>query len=277
MFRALPIVAVLAGLVLAGCRPARSAARSQGKPDKPEVVETPPPVIHPAARARAQAHIEKLMRDYDGLQSRLETVRSQLDLLSRQLRTPWIPDASEPWRELVRRRMLWDEPVNPFSPPEVASKLLVVDRPGADGASVSPKTAGWVWNSTDETLDAAWNSAAIRACGREARRRHAREKAGPRLDQTLKILRGQVTMFRVFDGNMWEPGQVEGQQWKPLIRAGYLAEAPSNPMSPPDVSRRVVEIATPGAGGDVVDPQMAGWVWNSADGQFYAAGYDDRR
>lgn len=54
-----------------------------------------------------------------------------------------------------------------------------------------------------------------------------------------------------------------------------LAGPPANPLSPPDVATRIIEVTTTGARWDAVDPSRAGWIWNSADGILWASGFDD--
>jgi hypothetical protein len=228
--------------------------------------------------AMAKAHIQGLMNDYQTLGSMVEDMRSTIQKYRVRRGRAWAPDTSSahPWQELIRAGVLWQEPVNPFSPAGVGARIHVVDQPGVGGESVSPKTAGWVWNSADGVLDVARDSAAIRACQRERKRRYVRETVGPYLDQRLELMRAQISLYQLYESDhLWKPGEVAREQWSPLIRAGYVSSAPQNPLTPQGRSEDIVEITAPGAKGKAVDPASAGWVWNSADRKLYAAGYDE--
>ncbi len=271
---------MLAGIALPGCGPAESRAKSRqaaSEPPTPATAPAPPERrVDPRIVALAEAHIEELMAKYYLLGSRLQNVRAQLELFSLRGRS-WSPgpDSKQPWEELIGRGFLEAEPVNPLSPRKVATRIHVINEPGATGEAVSPKTAGWVWNSADGTLDAARDSAAIAACRREHDLRVIREKAGPFLDPVLATLRGQVALYQLYEADLWRDGSVAKLQWRPLIRAGYIGDPPVNPLSPGEVCTKIVEIRTSGARGSAVDTDAAGWVWNSADRELYAAGYDD--
>ena len=299
MRRTLLTTLLLTGLVLAGCGPREGQARTRAKarserPDQAAVdppakasvarmpaADTPAPPSAPPSdpvmEAMARTHIEGLMADYQTLGSVVEDMRSTIQKYRVRRGRAWSPDlsSSEPWKELLRAGVLWREPVNPFSPPGVGARIHVVQEPGVGGESVSPRTAGWVWNSADGVLDVARDSAAIRACQREKKRRYVRETVGPYLDQRLELMRAQISLYQLYESDhLWKPGEVAREQWTPLINAGYVSSAPQNPMTPQDRSTSIVEITDSGAGGKAVDPASAGWVWNSADRKLYAAGYD---
>lgn len=255
--------------------PARAAAKKTAEPkDVPSSDWSQRPVDARTA-AMVQAHIDGLMSKYYTLAREIDTVRSRLEQFTHSGRT-WSPgvDPSRPWDQLIRRRFMRAEPVNPFSPSDVATAVHVTAVPGATGETVSPKTAGWVWNSTDRVLDAARDSAAIRACGMEHQRRQVHQTAAPYLDPILESVRGQIALYQLYEDSLWPDGSVAEQQWAPLINAGYLGDTPVNPLSPRDARTRIIEIRTPGARGSAIDAKRAGWVWNSADQELYAAGYD---
>jgi hypothetical protein len=289
---------LVAGLLLTACGPRegraqdQSATRAQRRPgaavevsqpvdttapavgDEPQA---PPRPVHPAVAAAARAHIAELMQKFYTLERLTDDARTVLKSHRARTGATWSPEAdpTDPWAPLILQRLLREAPANPFSPPDVATRVDVVRAPGATGETVSPKTAGWVWNSTDGMLYAARDSAAIRACRREDHRRTMREKVGPYLDPRLELLRAQISLYQLYEtDDLWRPGEVADEQWDPLIRAGYLSLAPQNPMSPPHLSTTIVEVADKGVSGGAVDPQSAGWVWNSADDRLYAAGYD---
>jgi hypothetical protein len=271
-------------------RPAERAARTTAAPAgvtpsadaaATGAVEQAPPAeprpVNPVVAAAASAHIEKLMQNFYALERQLDDLRSVLKAYRARRGTAWAPDpdADAPWETLLSTRLLRSVPVNPFSPPDVASRIEIVTMPGRTGEIISPKAAGWVWNSTDEILYAARDSGAMHACRREDHRRTMREKVGPYLDPRLELLRAQISLYQLYEhDDLWRPGEVADEQWEPLIRAGYVSAPPQNPMSPPDLSTTIVEVPTPGTTGSAVDPQSAGWVWNSADDRLFAAGYD---
>ena len=289
---------LLAALLITGCGPREGQARSRAKarserPGQVTVEPAPeasvarvpaadapvPPAApaNPMIAAMAEAHIEGLMADYQTLTNQVEEIRSAMQKYGAPRGRAWSPDlsSSQPWQELIRARLLWREPVNPFSPPGVGARIHVVQKSGVGGESVSPKTAGWVWNSADGVLDVARDSAAIRACQREKKRRYVRETIGPYLDPRLELMRAQISLYQLYESDhLWKPGEVTREQWTPLINAGYVSAAAQNPMSPQDRCTTIVEIADKGVGGKAVDPASAGWVWNSADRKLYAAGYD---
>ncbi len=232
--------------------------------------------IHPMAAAAAKAHMDGLLAKRKTLEDQLATVQSMIGRFTTRYGEQWSPDPDpkQPWRTLIGRTLA-AAPINPFSPPDVATNIAVIDVPGATGDAVSPKTAGWVWNKFDHTLYAARDSAALAAAEREERRRVVRNTYGPHLASTLRSLRGQVVLYTLYETPLWSPGEVTSQQWTPLLNAGYIFETPDNPMSPREVSQRIVEIAVRGADGESVSPEIAGWVWNSTDRVLYAAGYRD--
>ncbi|MHC4768818.1 MAG: hypothetical protein ACYTEI_08930 [Planctomycetota bacterium] len=298
MRRTLLTTLLLSCLLITGCGPREGQARSRAKaraerPGQPAVESAPqasvpqqpapeppsPPAapVDPAVAAMAEAHIAGLMADYQTLTNQVEEIRSAMQKYGGPRGRSWSPDpsSSQPWQELVRARLLWREPVNPFSPPDVNARIHVVHQAGVGGESVSPRTAGWVWNSADGVLDVARDSAAIRACQREKKRRYVRETIGPYLDPRLELMRAQISLYQLYESDhLWKPGEVAREQWTPLINAGYVSAAPQNPMSPADRCTTIVEITDPGARGKAVDPASAGWGWNSADRKLYAAGYD---
>jgi len=190
MRRTLLTTLLLSCLLFTGCGPREGQARSRAKaradrPDQVSVDPAPeasvaelsapeppsPPVapVDPAVAAMAKAHIEGLMADYQTLTNQVEEIRSAMQKYSAPRGRSWSPDpsSSQPWQEMIRARLLWREPVNPFSPPGVGARIHVVGESGVGGESVSPRTAGWVWNSADGVLDVARDSAAIRACQRD--------------------------------------------------------------------------------------------------------------
>ena len=240
-------------------------------PSKSESVRRP---IHPMAAAAARAHMDDLVAKRTLLESRLDKLQSMLARHTRRYGQPWSPDAdpTQPWGSLIGRTRT-AAPVNPFSPAGVATHIAVIDTPGAGGETVSPKTVGWVWNKVDRTLDAAMNSAAVRASEREQRRRVIATTYGPHLMSELRTLRGQIALYTLYETPLWIPGEVAWQQWEPLLNAGYIFDTPDNPLSPREVAELIVEVSVRGAAGESVNPSVAGWVWNSTDRMLFAAGY----
>ncbi len=72
----------------------------------------------------------------------------------------------------------------------------------------------------------------------------------------------------------WSTGEVARTQWRVLIEDGYLRAELWNPLSPPSVATRIVEVTGGGDQGLSITPATAGWVWNSTDHEFYAAGLE---
>ncbi len=72
----------------------------------------------------------------------------------------------------------------------------------------------------------------------------------------------------------WSTGEVARTQWRVLIEGGYLTAEGRNPLSPPKVATRIVEVTGAGDQGLCISPATAGWVWNSTDHEFYAAGLE---
>ncbi|MCP3905032.1 MAG: hypothetical protein GY715_15520 [Planctomycetes bacterium] len=50
---------------------------------------------------------------------------------------------------------------------------------------------------------------------------------------------------------------------------------PENPLSPPGIGSRVLEVTDTRLTGVDVDPSDAGWVWNRTDEEMFAAGLDE--
>ena len=224
---------------------------------------------HPIAAAAAKTHMDGLIAKRKQLERQLDSVNSMVARYASRTGRSWSPDpgSNAPWGSLDAA------PVNPFSPAKVATQITVIDAPGAGGETVNPKTAGWVWNKSDRTLDAAMDSAAVRASEREQRRRVIATTYGPYLLSTLRTLRGQIALYTLYETPLWIPGEVASQQWAPLFDAGYIFETPDNPLSPREVADVIVEVAVRGADGESVSPSVAGWVWNSKDRMLFAAGY----
>ena len=150
---------------------------------------------------------------------------------------------------------------NPLSPDAVAKQVVVIDVPGGDGTTVEPSRAGWVWNSAHETLHAA-------GYDERTARREAWDHKRP--DQKERELRTLLSIGRIGVRGVEPTGQdVRRQQWGAFGKKNPLR----NPLSPDDVSTRIVPIATAGADGMSVHPSTAGWVWNSADRMLYVAGF----
>ncbi len=91
------------------------------------------------------------------LMSELRTLRGQIALYTVYETPLWIPGevATQQWAPLLNAGYIFDTPDNPIAPREVAELIVEVAVRGADGESVSPSVAGWVWNSTDRMLFAA--------------------------------------------------------------------------------------------------------------------------
>ncbi len=230
--------------------------------------------IHPMAAAAAKAHMDGLLAKRAILDSELDQLQTMLARHASRYGRPWSPgpDVTQPWDTLIARTRN-DAPVNPFSPAKVATHIVVLDTRGAGGETVSPKTAGWVWNKTSQTLEAATDSAAVRASEREQRRRVIATTYGPHLMAELRTLRGQIALYTLYETPLWIPGEVASQQWAPLLNAGYIFDTPDNPISPREVAELIVEVTDRGADGESVNPSVAGWVWNTTDRMLFAAGY----
>ncbi len=237
-------------------------------------VHSEPASARRPTHAAARAHLDGLIAKRKVLERRLDAVRSMLARHARRYGRPWSPDPdpTRPWGTLIGRTRD-AAPKNPFSPEDVATHIAVIDVPGAGGETVSPKIAGWVWNTADRTLDAAMDSAAFRASGREQQRRVIATTYGPHLMSTLRTLRGQIALYTVYETPLWIPGEVASQQWAPLLDSGYIFDTPDNPLSPREVAGLIVEVAVRGADGEAVSPAIAGWVWNTTDRMLFAAGY----
>ena len=258
-----------------------SATRPSDAPVTPTVESAAPSKsksgrgpIHPMAAAAAKAHMDDLIAKRKVLDSQFEKLQKMLARHASRYGQPWSPDPdpTQPWGTLIARTHN-EAPVNPFSPAKVATHIVFIDIRGTGGETVSPKTAGWVWNTTDRTLHAAMDSAAVRASVREQRRRVIATTYGPHLMTTLRTLRGQIALYTLYETPLWIPGEVASQQWKPLLDAGYIFDTPDNPISPPDVAKLIIEITVRGADGESVSPSVAGWVWNPTDRMLFAAGY----
>jgi hypothetical protein len=141
---------------------------------------------------------------------------------------------------------------NPLSPEAVAKQIVVIEQPGADGTTVDPSRAGWVWNSADEILHAAgYDEKTIK---REKWERSRPESKQQRLRTLQVVARGKVGRAEPTEE------EVRLQQW-----AAFGDKRPlRNPASPDDVATRITTITDPGADGASVSPSTAGWVWNAA-------------
>jgi hypothetical protein len=89
--------------------------------------------------------------------STLRTLRGQIALYTLYETPLWTPGevASQQWEPLFDAGYIFETPDNPLSPREIADVIVEVAVRGADGESVSPLAAGWVWNSKDRMLFAA--------------------------------------------------------------------------------------------------------------------------
>jgi hypothetical protein len=284
----LVLVSVLVWVMVlaSGCGPAEGQASTTTSnhnfPPVRTIETTPVPVSASAAeipewvKTRVSLKIDAMMVDFSTVRSLEQMIRTQLGLFEKRKGSVWSPgpDPDHAWSALLGSS-LQRPPENPFSPDNVATHVTVLREPGLTGDQVSPRVAGWAWNTADEILYAARDAAAIRACAREEDRRIRLDRAGPLLRQKLTMLRAQINFFIIYEGvSPWEAGNIDGRQWRPLIERGYVSHPPMNPMVPHSVSTRIVEVRRTGLTGTAIDPETAAWVWNSADYKIYAAGFD---
>ena len=91
--------------------------------------------------------------------STLETIRAQCELYALTHNND-LPDfAKSGWKAMLDEEFLSSPPVNKLcAKAEVATKIVVIDKTGADGRDVPLDSAGWVWNSADRTMHAAGTS-----------------------------------------------------------------------------------------------------------------------
>ncbi len=106
-----------------------------------------------------------------------------------------------------------------------------------------------------------------------------------------QTINSQIELYTVQHGKVpWPPGEVARTQWRPLVSVGgcgvraceqcvfvdnrYLQTEPRNPLSPPEVATRIVELTEAGDRGLDLDPAHAGWAWNSTDHLFYGVGLE---
>ncbi|MHC4129359.1 MAG: hypothetical protein ACYTE6_13955 [Planctomycetota bacterium] len=106
------------------------------------------------------------------------------------------------------------------------------------------------------------------------------EYARPTFASREITINSQIELYTCQQGKVpWQPGEVARTQWRPLVDNplgdyGYLQSSPSNPLSPPEVATRIVELTEAGDRGLDLDPAHAGWAWNSADHRCYMVGLE---
>ncbi len=99
------------------------------------------------------------------------------------------------------------------------------------------------------------------------------ERAGLASDE--QTINSQIELYTVQHGKVpWPPGEVARTQWRPLVDNRYLQTEPRNPLSPPEVATRIVELTEAGDRGLDLDPAHAGWAWNSTDHLLYGVGLE---
>jgi len=96
------------------------------------------------------------------------------------------------------------------------------------------------------------------------------------LHRHVELIRTQIELFRVVnDRDPWPSGSRDPYSWAWYLQTddpGFRPRAPRNPLALGAVATTVVAISTPGATGADVDLATAGWVWNTTDKRFFAAG-----
>jgi hypothetical protein len=98
----------------------------------------------------------------------LQTLNSQVELYQ-LAHDGAAPDfAGRGWAAFIEPGILEAPPRNPLADDDVATVLVVTDRPGIGGEHLPIDEAGWVWNTTDRRLDASGLTAAPPAAGAPA-------------------------------------------------------------------------------------------------------------
>jgi len=88
------------------------------------------------------------------------------------------------------------------------------------------------------------------------------------LRSQLITIRSQIELYDAMHGS--PPDFTKG--WNELLDGEYLTTAPESVLSTHTDPSRVAVVTEPGATGEAVARSEAGWVWNSTDQTFHAAG-----
>ena len=99
------------------------------------------------------------------------------------------------------------------------------------------------------------------------------------LRRQVELIRTQIELYRLVNRHdPWPATGSDPYSWSWYLRTddpAFRPQPPRNPLADDAVASRVVAISTHGATGARVDPATAGWVWNTSDEQFFAAGIDE--
>jgi hypothetical protein len=167
-------------------------------------------------------------------------------------------------------------PTNAFVSDGVSQVIAVVDGERQHPDRVKPTQAGWVWNARARQLTPVGVSCQeIHRALVDTKHMNRTLFIEWRANLALRRLESLRLAIRSFTAMNDAPPDFDGAGWRPLIEGGFLPEPVANPMLPIPNALRIAVIEIPGAEGDLVAMDDAGWVWNATDQRLYAAGFTD--
>jgi hypothetical protein len=215
---------------------------------------------------RGARYVERNRMELVNVLATLEMVHLQIEQF--QYSYKWrYPDFKKGWKDLVKPGYFLEEPPrNGLADRAVASKVVVIDTKGASGATVSLKTAGWVWNSVDlQFLPAGWTGDQLRKT--IAQSPQELRFSDPRRSEVKEILgefRASIAGFAIESGPR---GQGRYPTLDEINTAGFVRGSSASLTNPFKGSR-----AIQAAQWNPADPPVsgaAGWNYDAGTGKIW--------
>ncbi len=201
-----------------------------------------------------------------GVLASLQTLRLQVEIYEAGWRQ-WQPTEASQWGDLFEPEALLLRSRNPLAEHDVRSRLAVIAKPGATGAEVSLKSAGWVWNSADRVLYPAGASedqieSAVSTM----------DEWSPFMDRRRREVKSILGGYRAAIAGVGAESRAAGHVRNPTLEemtSGVFRSPPKQSMANPFNGSAVIQIAEWNFDAQPVKGE-AGWNYDPRTGKFWA-------